>query len=547
MKNISIILILALLFTSCSTTETISIKGTPGTKILYPNMNPIGTIDNTGNLDVTLTSDAYYAYLLSQSDKLDSEPIPFALDFHKKSRAGKRRLRNFLMTWTSIGTAMAVGGLIGAACGAGEAGGGVAAAGALLFMAPGIGVGAPLDSKLSQTTWKYQFQYNDNQTTNENLNLTVCNDQYRSNNYNPPLAQNNSTSIPDTDFATKKIGDKSNKTLSSNASAVSGIYVGTGKLTQDGNNIESYNNIKVIITEKSKNDVSIRVEEEDGSNFFSKPLDYSIKKETNGQYTLTHPSIKTATIKIDKTNNLVFVHPKINIDGSIYKLDINAKKTSTPVKNQIPQSAAPTPPVPETKKTDSQIFAYAAQNVLPFKYLKNDNGLDLEMTTHTFIVQQDDNDLVSGNLIVIVDGNDIYSLPILSIILDDISKNRSEKLLKKSKIPIQLVFEDGTKLSVNDASIKKGYGGFSPVSISFSIIDLENKTQPMGWSEKRNSFNIEMLTTKKIKQILLPDWNIDVKAQLPFEDNDYIFDNRSLISAMLLDLQKRYPNHTKLN
>ena len=77
---------------SCSTTQTINVCGEPNSDIYSPEMVRLGTIDNSGNAKITLSSDGYYAYLLSKaptSDKL----IPFAIDYKNKNYTGT--LKNF--------------------------------------------------------------------------------------------------------------------------------------------------------------------------------------------------------------------------------------------------------------------------------------------------------------------------------------------------------------------------------------------------------------------------------------------------------------------
>ena len=78
---------------SCSTTQTINVCGEPNSDIYSPEMVRLGTIDNSGNAKITLSSDGYYAYLLSKaptSDKL----IPFAIDYKNKNYTGTYLLRN---------------------------------------------------------------------------------------------------------------------------------------------------------------------------------------------------------------------------------------------------------------------------------------------------------------------------------------------------------------------------------------------------------------------------------------------------------------------
>lgn len=70
----------------------------------------------------------------------------------------------------------------------------------------------------------------------------------------------------------------------------------------------------------------MNVFDSDGSKFFDSDAEYTIKKEKNGKYSLFLNDIKDATIQIDSKDNLVYVHPSVNIEGEIFSLSISAKE-----------------------------------------------------------------------------------------------------------------------------------------------------------------------------------------------------------------------------
>ena len=119
----------------------------------------------------------------------------------------------------------------------------------------------------------------------------------------------------------RHIGEKANRTLSDLAKSVSGTYNGKGTLTLNGEVIESYSSIKVIIKKIDNKTVSVDVIE-GGTSFFAKPGEYSVSQMPKGGYKLTNKAIPSAEITIDTKKNIRYTHPRINIDGTIYQLQI---------------------------------------------------------------------------------------------------------------------------------------------------------------------------------------------------------------------------------
>lgn len=78
---------------SCSSHQTFTVKGTPGTIITNPNNLQIGTIGNTGEATLTLSrKDGYYHYLQAYVPG-SSVIVPFALDYQNK----KNVVRDFYL------------------------------------------------------------------------------------------------------------------------------------------------------------------------------------------------------------------------------------------------------------------------------------------------------------------------------------------------------------------------------------------------------------------------------------------------------------------
>ena len=136
-----------------------------------------------------------------------------------------------------------------------------------------------------------------------------------SSNYNASTGSNTST---------KKLNEKSTKSFKNHGATVQGSYIGTGSLTMGGQIIESYKDIAVKIVRVDDNTVTVNVTESNGVDFFNEPATYTIKKDANGNFTLTHDDIAKATIKIDRNKKAIYLHPRVNIDGDIYTLKITA-------------------------------------------------------------------------------------------------------------------------------------------------------------------------------------------------------------------------------
>lgn len=307
-------------FSSCSTTEKFYVSGAPNTEIYTPYHTHIGTVGSNGKAKIEISSDSYFAFLLSKSPNSELY-VPFALDYERKGRA-KEYGKKFWGYWTAI-----MGGTFGAAGIA--AGVAPLAGGGLAVGVAGLALAMPADSRLKQKSYEYEYQYLNNQQTNEDLHFTkaVFNEPFKGTSQTQTVKTSIPTTVKEgTSVSKKRLSDKSSKTLKDYGKQTEGVYVGSGTLTQNGETIESYVDIKVIIDRVSKNEANVNVIEADGAEFFEAPSKYKITKNKNGSYTLKHSSIPAATITINKNGSLTYYHPKINIDGEIYALKISAKE-----------------------------------------------------------------------------------------------------------------------------------------------------------------------------------------------------------------------------
>lgn len=317
------VIIVVVLFVSCSTTEKFYVSGTPNTQIYTPAHKHVGTIGPNGTAKIELSSDHYYAFLLSKDAGSDTY-IPFALDYINKNRAGEETLYATLIYMSALTAGCAIAATadnanVGIILGAGV--GGPAILGGTAY---GIA-----SARSGQTSYEYQFKYLNNQSTNSDLNFTkaVFTEPYK-NAEQVNLSNESSTpaAVEKTSVSRKQLSEKSAKTLKNYGKDVSKVYVGTGKLTQGKTTIESYSGIKVKIEYVNKDEVRVNVTESNGSDFFTDYSLYKVEKKNNGSYLLTHSKIASATITIDSRGNLKYNHPKVNIDGDIYNLQVTASK-----------------------------------------------------------------------------------------------------------------------------------------------------------------------------------------------------------------------------
>ncbi len=111
MKRIIYTILIILSISSCSTYTTLMITGEPGTEIADGNKKHLGSIDQTGELEIKIENDTYYPYLLSKSPNSNLY-VPFALEFKENT------IRYYLETASvGLGVGLALGGLTTILCG----------------------------------------------------------------------------------------------------------------------------------------------------------------------------------------------------------------------------------------------------------------------------------------------------------------------------------------------------------------------------------------------------------------------------------------------
>ena len=168
MKRIIYTILIILSISSCSTYTTLMITGEPGTEIADGNKKHLGSIDQTGELEIKIENDTYYPYLLSKSPNSNLY-VPFALEFKENT------IRYYLETASlGLGAGLALGGLTTILCGAIDVGisgdtevfstyglvGGIMSLGSLAFLFPEAIVNDGVD---------YCYSYLKEQSTNNDI------------------------------------------------------------------------------------------------------------------------------------------------------------------------------------------------------------------------------------------------------------------------------------------------------------------------------------------------------------------------------------------
>lgn len=316
------IVVCVILLHSCTTSQEITVQGTPGTEIYSPTMDRLGVVDSNGKVSLKISRYVYYSYLMSKNARTN-EFVPFALDYKycNNTLAGAVYYVGLSATLTGAlvtGISLAVGDTPE-----------ITTLGAAML---GIGALTAIPSNIyTKKTHDFdQFKYLNKQRTNQDfiflpIKDTGCNKtlQNDSNKYlETPTSEESSDSSP---AVTRRKSSMSRHSLTNNAKLVSGTYSGTGYLAQKDKIIEEYSNVKVVVSRIDNNTVNVDVIE-NGESYFSTKNKYQVKKKGKNTYVLSLNGIPEAFIKIDNAGHLTYIHPRVNIDGEIYTLNITATK-----------------------------------------------------------------------------------------------------------------------------------------------------------------------------------------------------------------------------
>lgn len=335
--HILVIAAIALSLASCSTSQKISIYGTPGENIYTTDLHHVGTIPASGMLKIKTPDSNYEAFMLSTKPG-EKTLIPFGLNYKNASHTGTRvaKYAGIAVAGAGVGTA-----LIGAICMIAASSqddedntslfGTVTAVGAAVG-GLGVSFGMPADYRCGQEAYEFKYKYLPSQETNGNFVFTVPDIKYVTIEESKPVEQPKlrpRQQNKQSNTAKATAPQKARKTLVDFAKKAEGEYVGTGVIMLDGEEIEVVNGLTVKIVRSGSNEVAVNIIESDGNDFFGAPAKYKAakgdKKNGKSSINLTHFTIPTALITI-KDEELVYLNPLVEIDGTIYHFNITAEK-----------------------------------------------------------------------------------------------------------------------------------------------------------------------------------------------------------------------------
>lgn len=181
MKYLITLLAICVLCCSCGTSTQILVQGKPGTEVYAPTRSgtgvgeKLGEIGRSGNLQVAISDDTYYPYLLSKSQS-DDIFVPFALDYKHKTRIGAHIAKGAGWGLYGLGMGATVAGIVMVSTGNDI--GGPLIAGGLGSALAGIGVALVGMSRTGQLAYENEYKYLDIQRTNQDLTFSQPIDQY---------------------------------------------------------------------------------------------------------------------------------------------------------------------------------------------------------------------------------------------------------------------------------------------------------------------------------------------------------------------------------
>ncbi len=111
------------------------------------------------------------------------------------------------------------------------------------------------------------------------------------------------------------------------ADAVSGTYVGIGKLTYYGIEIESFAGMKIVVSRSSEEYVLVALKEADDTDIFQKSSVFQVLKTSSNSYVLRSADNPSTDITIDSNYNMVYNNPSVTVSGEDgYTISFSGKR-----------------------------------------------------------------------------------------------------------------------------------------------------------------------------------------------------------------------------
>lgn len=124
---------------------------------------------------------------------------------------------------------------------------------------------------------------------------------------------------------TQNARPRRNHAVADAATRAVGDYVTFGYLSSGANQSEQLANVTVHVARVDANTVKVNVIE-GNQDFFGSSATYTVTVDGSGKTTLTHSDIPTAIILIGADGSINYLHPRVNIDGTLYTLMLSGNK-----------------------------------------------------------------------------------------------------------------------------------------------------------------------------------------------------------------------------
>ncbi len=307
-----------LLLFSCKPAREITVSGTPGTDIYKPDMSKVATIQESGNVSIKLNKKEFLSYMMSKAPG-SSDFVPFALDYEYKN------YRKDAVIYTG---AYAIGfGTVFTAVGLGLSYMPMTIVGIPTLIAGSTLLGVGLNST-PQT--EYNFKYLQDQNINNDVTFVDYLDkgvkkEIRGSNKLMSFNEGNADTGNALSAALSNFKKSSTETKTY-GQLVAGTYIGTGKIILDGKQVGLLENMRILIDNVDGKSVSVDVQDSKGEPCLGTKNLYDVKSPDGNTYTMSLIGNSDAVIRIDSNGSMEYIHPKVEVDGNIFTLDIKASK-----------------------------------------------------------------------------------------------------------------------------------------------------------------------------------------------------------------------------
>lgn len=313
-------IIILFVCTSCAAPKysVVNISGTPGTKIYESAVSekPLGEIPLSGTLELQIDNRYVLYDVLFAHDAISDMKIPFALNYtkHRYSDPAVRIAGLELGTFGAIGSVVSI---IPFVLGETSVGLGVLFP-SLATSGVGWGMMGAYKKNCKNKLYDNNFDYLPDQVTNQDLTFTMSEYEYEPRvspiKFNEQEEQDNKSK---SEVSTIKLRD--------NTKTIVGIYKGTCSISQDGEDVDQIDNIRLNLVRINNTTVSGVVLNAQGEELIGNAAEFQVRKK-DGHFILTNKTNDNVTIDIDANGNLIYSNPSVMIEGSIYQIQVIANK-----------------------------------------------------------------------------------------------------------------------------------------------------------------------------------------------------------------------------